>query len=117
MFPLYENRTNSVKTASWVRSMGLPNGVSSALSVNSGAIFSIEIKWNDCDAVTGSRFTLFTRFGECSFLPIGRAPLSTPLGFISGETSPSVRTLSLLRCPYHGSYTLDNTELSDPISL
>jgi len=117
MFPLYENRTNSVKTASWVRSMGLPNGVSSALSVNSGAIFSIEIKWNDCDAVTGSRFTLFTRFGECSFLPIGRAPLSTPLGFISGETSPSVRAPSLLRCPYHGSYTLDNTELSDPISL
>jgi len=44
MFPLYENRTNSVKTSSQIRSMSLPNGVSPALSVDNGAIFYIEIK-------------------------------------------------------------------------
>jgi len=51
MLPLYENRTNWIKTASWVRSMGL--GVSSALSVDNEAIFPIEIKWNGCSIVTG----------------------------------------------------------------
>jgi len=53
MLPLYENRTNSVKTASSVRRMGLPNGVSPALSVDSEAIFPIKIKWNGCSTVTG----------------------------------------------------------------
>jgi len=51
MLPLYENRTNSVKTSSWVRSMGL--GVSSALSVDNEAIFNVEIKWNGFSTVTG----------------------------------------------------------------
>jgi len=54
MLHLYENRTNWIKTASQIRRMGLPNGVSPALSVDNGAIFPIEIKWNGCSAVTDS---------------------------------------------------------------
>ena len=58
MLPLYENRTNSVKTASWVRRMGLPNGVSPALSVDNEAIFNVEIKWNGFSTVTGPHGSL-----------------------------------------------------------